>query len=44
VGAALLVKLAPAQARDDARLGYFPARVPDWVRVAVGFRHPLLKR
>jgi hypothetical protein len=28
----------------DARLGYFPARVPDWVRVAVGFRHALLKR
>jgi uncharacterized protein YecE (DUF72 family) len=38
--AVLLVQLAPAQARDDARLDYFLARVPDWIRVAVEFRHP----
>jgi uncharacterized protein YecE (DUF72 family) len=38
--AVLLVQLGPAQARDDARLGYFLARVPAWMRVAVEFRHP----
>jgi uncharacterized protein YecE (DUF72 family) len=38
--AVLLVQLAPAQARDDARLDYFLARVPGWMRVAVEFRHP----
>ena len=38
--AVLLVQLAPAQARDDTRLEYFLARVPDWMRVAVEFRHP----
>jgi uncharacterized protein YecE (DUF72 family) len=38
--AVLLVQLPPAQARDDARLDYFLARVPDWMRVAVEFRHP----
>ena len=36
----LLAQLAPAQARDDDRLGYFLARVPGWMRVAVEFRHP----
>ncbi|MDQ2814842.1 MAG: DUF72 domain-containing protein [Actinomycetota bacterium] len=38
--AVLLVQLAPAQARDDARLEYFLRLVPDWLRVAVEFRHP----
>ena len=38
--AVLLVQLAPAQARDDARLAYFLQSLPDWVRVAVEFRHP----
>ena len=38
--AVLLVQLPPAQARDDARLGYFLAQVPGWLRVAVEFRHP----
>jgi uncharacterized protein YecE (DUF72 family) len=37
---ALLVQLAPGHARDDARLEYFLARLPDWMRVAVEFRHP----
>jgi uncharacterized protein YecE (DUF72 family) len=36
----LLVQLAPGHARDDARLEYFLARLPDWMRVAVEFRHP----
>ncbi len=38
--AVLLVQLAPAHARDDARLAYFLRALPDWVRVAVEFRHP----
>jgi uncharacterized protein YecE (DUF72 family) len=38
--AVLLVQLAPSHARDDARLAYFLERVPDWMRVAVEFRHP----
>ena len=38
--AALLVQLPPAQPRDDARLAYFLEQVPDWIRVAVEFRHP----
>ena len=38
--AVLLVQLAPGQARDDARLAYFLRVLPDWVRVAVEFRHP----
>jgi len=38
--AALLVQLAPSHARDDARLAYFLRLVPDWLRVAVEFRHP----
>ncbi len=36
----LLVQLAPAHQRDDARLDHFLARMPDWIRVAVEFRHP----
>ena len=35
----LLVQLAPGHARDDARLEYFLGRLPDWMRVAVEFRH-----
>lgn len=38
--AVLLVQLAPAQVRDDARLAYFLDRVPAWIRTAVEFRHP----
>ncbi len=38
--AVLLVQLAPAQARDDARLDYFLRLMPPWIRVAVEFRHP----
>jgi uncharacterized protein YecE (DUF72 family) len=38
--AVLLVQLAPAQARDDARLAYFLQALPGWLRVAVEFRHP----
>jgi uncharacterized protein YecE (DUF72 family) len=35
----LLVQLPPTLERDDARLDYFLARLPDWIRVAVEFRH-----
>ncbi len=35
----LLVQLAPTHARDDARLDWFLAALPDWVQVAVEFRH-----
>jgi uncharacterized protein YecE (DUF72 family) len=38
--AVLLVQLHPAAVRDDARLQYFLSLLPDWVRVAVEFRHP----
>jgi uncharacterized protein YecE (DUF72 family) len=38
--AVLLVQLHPAAARDDARLDHFLTVLPDWVRVAVEFRHP----
>jgi uncharacterized protein YecE (DUF72 family) len=38
--AILLVQLHPKHERDDARLRYFLAHVPDWIRVAVEFRHP----
>ena len=38
--AVLLVQLGPAQASDETRLDYFLAQVPDWIRVAVEFRHP----
>lgn len=36
----LLVQLPPAMERDDARLGYFLAELPDRVPVAVELRHP----
>lgn len=36
----LLAQLGPGQQRDDARLGYFLAQLPWWVRVAVELRHP----
>lgn len=35
----LLVQLPPDMERDDARLDYFLARLPSWIRVAVEFRH-----
>ena len=35
----LLVQLHPGHPRDDARLEYFLAGLPDWIRVAVEFRH-----
>lgn len=38
--AILLVQLPPGMERDDARLGYFLDRLPEWIRVAVEFRHP----
>ncbi|RXZ72929.1 DUF72 domain-containing protein [Agromyces albus] len=37
--AVLLVQLPPSLARDDARLDYFLADIPEWMRVAVEFRH-----
>ncbi|MGO4690448.1 DUF72 domain-containing protein [Glaciibacter sp. 2TAF33] len=37
--AVLLVQLPPSMERDDARLGYFLDRLPEWIRVAVEFRH-----
>ncbi len=36
----LLVQLAPAHVRDDARLDYFLGLLPGWMRVAVELRHP----
>jgi len=38
--AVLVVQLPPGMPRDDARLGYFLGALPDWIRVAVEFRHP----
>ena len=38
--AVLLLQLHPAHERDDARLEYLLARLPEWMRVAVEFRHP----
>jgi uncharacterized protein YecE (DUF72 family) len=38
--AVLLVQMHPAHERDDARLDFFLARLPPWMRVAVEFRHP----
>ncbi|UQX89312.1 DUF72 domain-containing protein [Jatrophihabitans telluris] len=35
----VLVQLAPTHVRDDARLEFFLSRVPDWMRVAIEFRH-----
>lgn len=37
--AVLLVQLPPGMARDDARLRYFLERMPEWIPVAVEFRH-----
>jgi uncharacterized protein YecE (DUF72 family) len=37
--AVLLVQLPPNLPRDDARLDYFLGALPDWIRVAVEFRH-----
>jgi uncharacterized protein YecE (DUF72 family) len=37
--AVLLVQLPPSAPRDDARLDYFLRLVPEWLRVAVEFRH-----
>jgi len=37
--AILLVQLHPALGRDDARLDYFLAALPEWIPVAVEFRH-----
>ena len=34
------MQLPPTQARDDARLDFFLGLLPDWMRVAVEFRHP----
>ncbi|HWI30500.1 MAG TPA: DUF72 domain-containing protein [Microbacterium sp.] len=38
--AVVLVQLPPKMERDDERLAYFLARVPEWMRVCVEFRHP----
>ncbi|AWB86238.1 DUF72 domain-containing protein [Mycetocola zhujimingii] len=38
--AVLLVQLPPSLERDDARLDYFLGRLPNWITVAVEFRHP----
>jgi uncharacterized protein YecE (DUF72 family) len=38
--AMLLVQLHPRHERDDARLEYFLAALPEWIPVAVEFRHP----
>ncbi len=38
--AVLLVQLAPSHVRDDARLEYFLSCLPEWLPVAVEFRHP----
>ena len=38
--AVLLVQLHPGHVRDDARLDWFLGLLPDWMRVAVEFRHP----
>ena len=37
--AVLLVQLNPRPTRDDARLEYFLAHLPSWIRVAVELRH-----
>lgn len=38
--AVLLVQLPPDMERDDARLEYFLGHLPEWINVAVEFRHP----
>jgi uncharacterized protein YecE (DUF72 family) len=35
----LLVQLPPDMERDDARLSYFLEKMPDWIGLAVEFRH-----
>lgn len=35
----LLVQLPPDMERDDARLAYFLDLIPEWIEVAVEFRH-----
>jgi len=35
----LLVQLPPGMERDDARLAYFLSLIPEWMKVAVEFRH-----
>jgi uncharacterized protein YecE (DUF72 family) len=37
--AVLLAQLPPNLARDDARLDYFLSALPEWIRVAMEFRH-----
>jgi uncharacterized protein YecE (DUF72 family) len=36
----LLVQLPPDLGRDDARLDYFLAALPEWISTCVEFRHP----
>jgi len=36
----VLFQLAPGHERDDSRLDHLLSLVPDWMRVAVEFRHP----
>ena len=36
----LLFQLPPTQPRDDSRLDYVLRLLPEWLRVAVEFRHP----
>ena len=36
----LLVQLPPGMERDDGRLAYFLDLLPEWMKVAVEFRHP----
>ena len=36
----LLVQLPPQLARDDPRLEYFLGLCPEWMRLAIEFRHP----
>ena len=38
--AVMLVQLPPTLQRDDGRLTYFLRHIPEWMRVAVEFRHP----
>lgn len=40
----LLVQLPPAQEYDHARLAYFLDRIPEWIKVAIEFRHPSWNR
>lgn len=38
--AVLVVQLPPSMTRDDDRLAYFLGRLPEWMPVALEFRHP----